>query len=165
MNESSSIVFTWHEGFLLGYAPMDRVHEEFVMLIRAVIDAPHRAVRGALDALAGHARQHFDDEDRWMAETAFPARQCHSDEHAAVLRSIEGVCKRVAHGDCEAARRLAQALVDWFPGHADYLDAALAHWMCNLQLGGKPVVLRRHIEHSARPLPADITSHSPRIEC
>ena len=140
---------TWHDGFLLGYAPMDEVHEEFVALVGALGAAPSDALPAALDALAQHAGAHFADEERWMAETGFPARECHAAEHAAVLASIEGVAKRVAQGDHAAARRLAQALADWFPGHADYLDAALAHWMCKLRLGGKPVVLRRHLE--ARP--------------
>ena len=85
-----------------------------------------------------------------MAETEFPARKCHADEHAAVLRSIEGVRERVvAHRDHATARRLSRALADWFPGHADYLDAALAHWMCKRRFGGKPIVVRRHLEARA----------------
>lgn len=144
-HESSSS-FAWHDGFLLGYAPMDRVHEEFVTVVWALARAPDDAVAPALDALVTHVREHFEAENAWMTDTGFPARACHMEEHAAVLRSVEGVRKRVAQGDHEAARRLAQALAEWFPGHADYLDAALAHWMCKQRLGGKPVVLRRHIE-------------------
>ena len=41
----------------------------------------------------------------------------------------------------------AEHLLAWFPGHADYLDSALAHWMCKQRLGGKPVVLRRGVAH------------------
>ena len=65
------------------------------------------------------------------------------------MKSIEGVRRRVAQGDADAARRLARALADWFPGHADYMDAALAHWMCKQRLGGKPVVVRRHKPETA----------------
>ena len=43
---------------------------------------------------------------------------------------------------------LAQALADWFPGHATYLDSALAHWMFHRRFGGKPVVIHRS---TARP--------------
>lgn len=139
--ETSS--FNWHDGMLLGYTPMDAVHEEFVLQIDALLRAPAAAILDALDALARHAREHFDDEDAWMTETDFPARTCHAAEHAAVMASIEGVRKRVAAGEAEAARRLARALADWFPGHAHYMDAALAQWMCKRRLGGKPVVVRR----------------------
>jgi hemerythrin len=145
--ETSS--FTWHDGMLVGYTPMDAVHEEFALQIDALLRAPDSAILGALDALAGHAREHFGDEESWMAETDFPARTCHAAEHAAVMTSIEGVRRRVAEGEAEAARRLARALADWFPGHADYMDAALAHWMCKRRLGGKPIVVRRCMSASA----------------
>jgi len=65
-----------------------------------------------------------------------------------VLTSIKGVRRRVAAGETEAARWLARALAAWFPGHADYMDAALAHWMCKQRLGGKPIVVRRHMPAS-----------------
>lgn len=140
---------SWHDGMLLGYAPMDAVHEEFVQQIDALLRAPVPALLDALDALAANAREHFGDEEAWMAETDFPARACHAAEHAAVMTSIEGVRRRVAAGEAEPARRLARALADWFPGHADYMDAALAHWMCKRRLGGKPIVVRRHVPASA----------------
>ena len=43
----------------------------------------------------------------------------------------------------ERGRSLARALADWFPGHADYMDAALSHWMAKRSYGGKPLVFRR----------------------
>ena len=151
MTPQSACLSTWNCGFVLGYAPMDHVHEEFVTLLEALRQAPDEGIAFALQAVAEHCIGHFGSENAWMAETGFPARHCHVDEHAAVLASIEGVQRRVAQGDLEAARRLGAALVDWFPSHADYLDAALAHWMCKRRLGGKPIVLRRHIDS---PLPA-----------
>ena len=78
-----------------------------------------------------------------FGETDFPARECHIDEHAAVMRSVEKVRELLAQGQCGPCRRLADELARWFPGHADYLDSALAHWMCKKRLGGKPVVIRR----------------------
>ena len=88
---------------------------------------------------------HFDEENLWMNETNFPAKECHIDEHAAVLKSIMEVNDLVISGDNSQCLRLSIALMDWFPGHADYLDSALAHWMCKQRLGGKPIVLRRSI--------------------
>jgi hemerythrin len=146
MSFALSSAFTWHDGFPLGFAPMDDIHEEFVDLVAALARAADDAVVPAIDALVDHARRHFGEEERWMAATEFPARACHADEHAAVLCSIEGVRNRVAKGGHQAARRLADALAEWFPGHADYMDAALAHWICKQRFGGKPLVMRRRIE-------------------
>lgn len=134
---------TWHDDLRLGFAPMDATHEEFLSLVDALRAAPDAAVAEALAAVHAHTREHFAAEERWMDETGFPAAGCHRDEHAAVLASMEGVGRKAAAGDVEAARRLARALTEWFPGHADYLDSALAHWMCKKTMGGKPVVLRR----------------------
>lgn len=138
--------FTWHDGFLLGHGPMDEVHEEFVRLVGALLTSPDDRLPDCLAAVEQHALRHFDMEDAWMVSTDFPARACHIDEHAAVLASVRGVQRRLAAGDLAAVRRLATELQAWFPGHAQYLDSALAHWMCKLSLGGKPVVLRRRIE-------------------
>lgn len=145
MTPPDSAGLAWHDTFALGFAPMDRVHEEFVELLDALLQAADDRVGAALDAVAVHAQAHFDAEDAWMADSGFPGRECHVEEHAAVLASVHGVQRRVAQGDHAAARRLARALADWFPGHADHLDSALAHWMCKQRHGGKPVVIRRDV--------------------
>jgi hemerythrin len=134
---------TWQDDLRLGWGPIDAIHEEFLELVDTLRSASDEAMPAALAAVHQHSREHFAAEERWMEETDFPARGCHADEHAAVLASMEGVARKVAAGDFEAGRRLARALVDWFPGHADYLDSALAHWMCKKRLGGQPIVLRR----------------------
>jgi hemerythrin-like metal-binding protein len=135
----------WTDAFLLGYAPMDDVHREFVDLVARMQDATDTDIAGLLGAFAAHAQAHFDTEDRWMRDTGFPALECHIDEHAAVLRSVAEVQTLVAQGNVAICRDLARELAAWFPGHADYLDSALAHWMCKQRLGGKPVVLRRDV--------------------
>ena len=155
--------FAWHDGMLLGHGPMDAVHEEFVVLVDALLHAADADVPAALASLVGHTQAHFDEEKAWMTETAFPGRECHIAEHKAVLQSLAGVSRRVDAGDLIAARRLARALADWFPGHAEYLDAALAHWLCKLRLGGKPVVLRRHRPLPGAPIAAATAAPTPSI--
>ncbi len=141
----SPVPMQWHDGLLLGYRPMDATHEEFVQCVADLQRATDEELPGALEAFADHARRHFGEEDAWMEQTNFPARQCHIDEHAAVLKSVGEVQALMAQGNTAVCRRLAQELANWFPGHADYLDSALAHWMCKQRLGGKPVVIRRSL--------------------
>lgn len=133
----------WHDSFVLGFGPVDALHREFVELVGAVQAAPDHELVGRLAALAAHCEQHFEEENRWMIETEFPPRDCHIDEHNAVLQSVRDVQALLAQGDVDNCRRLAEALAGWFPGHADHLDSALAHWMCKRRFGGKPVVFRR----------------------
>jgi hemerythrin-like metal-binding protein len=134
----------WTDGYTLGYAPMDDIHREFVDAVAAVQRANDAELLARLDDLAAHLTEHFRQEDQWMRDTDFPPRDCHIDEHAAVMASMHGVRALVAEGDLANGRRLAQALADWFPGHATHLDSALAHWMFKRRFGGKPVVIRRN---------------------
>jgi hemerythrin-like metal-binding protein len=136
----------WSDAFVLGHEPMDATHREFVALVRAMQSGPEAALAGLVADFEAHARRHFEEEDRWMLETGFPPRECHMDEHAAVLRSVVEVREVVARGEIAQVRRLADALADWFPRHADWLDSALAHWLCKRAYGGKPVVLRRDLK-------------------
>jgi hemerythrin len=142
--------FTWNDTYLLGYDPIDDEHREFVEAVHAMQTASDAEFAARLDAFAVHAKHHFDLENTLMVETEFPARDCHIDEHAAVMNSVEQVREVVAKGDFAEGRRLAAELENWFPGHADYLDSALAQWMCKRRLGGKPVVVRRNILEATR---------------
>lgn len=135
----------WSDRLQLGFGPMDSVHEEFVACLAALREATPAGVPGALDAMIAHLEHHFGEEDGWMKETAFPPRDCHIDEHAAVLASARGVRDLLAEGNDEPLGRFVDALEEWFPGHATHLDSALAHWMCKQRFGGKPVVIRRAI--------------------
>lgn len=143
--------FSWSDAFLLGYGPMDETHREFVACVRAMLDAPDADFAAALDAFADHAERHFAEEREWMTSTEFPAAGCHADEHDAVMRSVQEVQRMLASGEAtvEVGRSLARELVRWFPGHADYMDAPLSHWMVKRSHGGKPVVLRRNLNVQA----------------
>jgi hemerythrin len=146
----------WSDRFLLGHPAMDHTHAEFVACLQALQRADDAGLGPALQAMAAHLAGHFMQEEQWMANTAFPAAQCHADEHAAVLASVNEVQQLLAtQGQAAVVRQLSQALADWFPAHADYLDAALSQWLSKRQHGGAPVVLRRDV---VSPLPAQQTA-------
>jgi len=137
---------TWTDKFLVGYGPMDEVHREFVTLVNAMLTCPGSAMLENLQAFARHAERHFAEELRMMEKSGFPATQCHADEHAAVARSVAEVLQLVEAGRTDIGLELALELARWFPAHADYMDASLAHWLVKKEYGGAPVVLRRRTE-------------------
>jgi len=138
-----STQFEWSDSFKLGFGPIDQTHEEFVNLTQILLSCHDSALKETLIQMRVHMEDHFGEENEWMDATDFPARECHKDEHAAVMKSLLEVTEEVSKGNMEVARRFAQALADWFPGHADYLDSALAQWMVKRQTGGVPVVFKR----------------------
>jgi hemerythrin len=120
---------------------MDAVHGEFEELVTLALRCADDQLLSCLQRLQIHLLSHFGQEDDWMRQTAFPAGDCHIDEHGKVLESAAQVLDLVALGDLAVGRSFATELERWFPGHADYLDSALAAWMCRRRFGGKPIVL------------------------
>jgi hemerythrin len=136
-------MFEWSDRFLLGYEPMDRTHREFVELVEAMLAVDDPELCTALDSFAGHAESHFAEEEKWMGND-FPARECHIEEHEKVLNSVREVQQLVAQDNFDIARHLAENLMNWFAGHADYMDSALAVWMSKKKFGGAPLVFKRN---------------------
>ena len=137
------MVLEWDDRYLVGHQAMDHTHREFVTLVNAMVCAGDGDFGAALDAFARHAEEHFASEQRLMERYGFPPRDCHVDEHERVLASVREVRSLVAAGDIAVGRGLARALADWFPGHSDYMDAALATWVMKKVANGAPVPLRR----------------------
>lgn len=149
---AASDKFVWTDAYALGYPQMDATHHEFVETVNAMLAASDEDFAKALDAFADHAERHFNQEDKWMNSTGFPAADCHIDEHGAVMKSVREVQELIRSGHergIEIGRSLAAELVKWFPGHADYLDSALSQWMVKKTHGGVPVVIRRNATGSA----------------
>lgn len=137
---------TWTDAFLCGFAPMDETHREFVEIVGAMLQAPDHELLNHLKKLIIHSEEHFSQEETWMQKTDFPATECHTNEHNAVLGSMREVAEYLENGgSADEARRLAIELARWFPGHTDYLDASLAQWVAKKQLGAVPIVVRRGV--------------------
>ena len=140
MDSLETLTPVWSESLLLGHTVIDDEHEQLAQLIDRMQCASAPDMAQALDAVLQHATSHFAAENELMLMTQFPPRDCHIKEHEAVLSTLRGVQKRC--GEFDVARRLAQELAAWFPAHVQHLDSALSHWLCKLQHGAKPVVLR-----------------------
>lgn len=113
----------WSESLVLGLAPMDATHGEFVEVYNAMAGAAPQDFLAKLDAFIAHCEAHFDQENRWMAAVDFPG--CHKGEHDRALAVMYDVRKRVVAGDAFLGRRLVEELPAWFENHAMGMDAAL----------------------------------------
>jgi hemerythrin len=143
----SDTSITWSDARLLGYPEMDETHKEFYDVAFRLVVCTEDTALEAIKAFEKHAVEHFEQEDEWMRSTEFPPRKCHMDEHEAVLKSVREMRAALEQGTMGANRvqDLGMNLFQWFPGHADYMDSALAAWMTKKTMGGKPVVFRRTI--------------------
>lgn len=114
----------WSDSLVLGLAPMDLTHQEFVQVYNELVDAGADDFLNRLDAFITHCEAHFDQENRWMAAVNFPG--CHKGEHDRALAVMHDVRKRVVGGDFFLGKRLVEELPAWFESHATGMDAALA---------------------------------------
>nr|WP_201525187.1 hemerythrin domain-containing protein [Bordetella pseudohinzii] len=94
---------------------MDDIHEEFLALSAALQRASDAELTAQLALMEAHLKTHFGQEDAWMAQTAFPPRDCHIQEHAAVLASVHEVRLLLAQGNVQVCRDLARALAERSP--------------------------------------------------
>ena len=133
----------WQEDFLVGHDDIDKEHRTFVRLIQQLETCPDTEVLQNLEELISGTEKHFSLEDRLMIDKNFPPRDCHIEEHQAVLKSGYDVLDLVKKGKYEVARRYAHELAKWFPAHAAQLDSALTHWITKQRYGAKPIVLKR----------------------
>ncbi len=147
----------WSEALALKQPRMDQTHREFVELLQqldAAAATPERELLPLLQTLQRHTEDHFAQEERWMADIGFAAQNCHSLQHAQVLKVLAEVPRVLAEkGDRELGRVLSEELGKWFVVHAQTMDAALAEMM--LERGVDPEtgrLLQPQPAESAQPL-------------
>lgn len=116
----------WSDALSLDLPLMDDTHREFVDLLARVDGADDAGVLPAWQTLIEHTVVHFDQEDRWMRETRFATGNCHSVQHRVVLQVMREAAARAAAGELPLLRLVAGELAQWFPQHAQSMDAALA---------------------------------------
>ena len=140
----------WSEDFAMDLPLMDETHQEFIDLLAVVEAAPDSTVIPAWQRLVEHTADHFGRENRWMVETRFAAGNCHTVQHKVVLDIIKDGAVKGAAGDLVMVRQMARELADWFPHHAQAMDAALAEHL--RRVGYDPVT---GIVHQPDALPTE----------
>ncbi|MEK7345333.1 MAG: hemerythrin domain-containing protein [Pseudomonadota bacterium] len=116
----------WTPSLNTGDARMDETHQEFVDMINQILATPEEAQLPIYKAFLNHTVEHFAQEERWMLATGFSADNCHAEHHATILETMRVVEAHYLDTDKQIITRLAEALAEWFPGHAASMDAGLA---------------------------------------
>lgn len=143
--EDQKFRILWSDNMLVGHAGIDQTHREFVILANALTESCEDSAPTRLHEIEEHLMSHFDNEKRLMERTEFPATDCHIEEHGKVFDAVVLVSERYSDGTASLSdvKRLAQALIDWFPGHIFYMDSALSTWVSKKTHSGSPLILHR----------------------
>lgn len=133
----------------LGDEALDDDHTRLQTLIAELLAAPAGRAAAVLDELRIHARDHFAVEDVDLKIIQDGNSQCHLDEHAALLKSLDEVHAILVADEMPAdrkaslVRRLANQLDDWLPEHVREMDTSVATFRLKRRFGGAPVKIMR----------------------
>lgn len=122
----------WSADLQTGDDRMDQTHEAFVDLLAQLRGLQDEDPLPLFRELVTHTIEHFEQEDRWMVATGFSADNCHSLQHRSILDTLQAVETHYLQGDTEIIGRMADALAEWFPMHAQTMDAGLAQHLKSL---------------------------------
>jgi len=124
--------YQWSDALLTGNARMDDTHHEFAQQLDALLATSAADQLPLYLAFVAHTVAHFAQEDRWMQSTGFTASNCHSDQHAMILETMQAVVQHYQNGELEIISRMGEALAEWFGQHAQTMDAGLAQHLLSV---------------------------------
>ncbi|MFO0589675.1 MAG: bacteriohemerythrin [Polyangiaceae bacterium] len=93
----------WNEKLSVGIAQFDNEHKKLVGMVNNLFDAV-QAGRGKeqlgpiLDGLITYTKTHFANEEKYMAQHAFPEMAAHKAEHDALTKQVLDVEKKFRAG-------------------------------------------------------------------
>ncbi len=126
---SATHTLSWSDALLLGDARTDHTHQEFVDLVNATTAATPEHKLPVYRQLVAHTVEHFAQEERWMLACGIQPDFCHFGQHASVLQVMQEVERRALAGEMAYIDSMIEALVEWFPGHANSMDASLVAYL------------------------------------
>ncbi|HET7773425.1 MAG TPA: hemerythrin domain-containing protein [Burkholderiaceae bacterium] len=139
----------WSDALALNEPHLDGTHQEFVELLgaleRSLAAESSQPPASALQALIAHCESHFGMEEVWMRAMGFEDGNCHFTQHRQVLEVARDVLARIGTEPAEEVQgyleRLVLGLAEWFPMHAQQMDAALVYAMQELKFDPQTAAL------------------------
>ncbi|MFN3881863.1 MAG: bacteriohemerythrin [Nitrincola lacisaponensis] len=108
---------------------MDRAHHHFTALLGALPMVSATALPCLLNNLILSAREHFDQEERFMLVSGFPDYALHRQEHQAFLQQLEACRQQLQHPAGMDADTLYNQLCLWQDEHQQSWDGPLAQYL------------------------------------
>jgi hemerythrin-like metal-binding protein len=110
----------------VGHDLIDNDHAEFISLLNELDTASNADFPDLFQQLYEHTEQHFDSENRLMAESGFPAESEHKGEHQRVLAEFKQFKTRIDKGLIAFGQAFVrERLPSWFKLHVATMDSAL----------------------------------------
>ncbi|WP_446811202.1 bacteriohemerythrin [Methylomonas sp. 2BW1-5-20] len=120
-------IFEKTTALTVGYDLIDNDHDVFIDLVNQLDKANNTDFPGLFQRLYEHTEEHFESENRLMAQFGFPAETEHKGEHQRVLGEFKQFKTRIDKGLITFGRSFVrERLPQWFVLHITTMDSALA---------------------------------------
>lgn len=119
----------WSDALRVHLQPVDDDHQAIITALAKVVLASALDVMPCWSHLISTMEAHFRLEDDWLVKTGFAADNCHSAQHATILRIMREGEARGHQGEQHVVRQMADELGEWLPQHVQRMDASMvAHF-------------------------------------
>lgn len=128
----------WDHDLETGNARMDADHLELAAMfnrLRDVVEsgAGKAACAQVLDDIIGHAKAHFEMEQRLMSQRRYPKAEQHAAEHAMLIRQVRGYRENFEVDTAASKSALMQFPEVWLGYHILFSDKELAAFLAQSQ--------------------------------
>ena len=100
----------WSDALLVHLQPVDDDHQAIVAALARVVLASDPDLMACWSHLISAMESHFKMEDSWLVTTGFTADNCHSTQHATILRIMREGEVRGNQGENHVVRQMADEL-------------------------------------------------------
>ncbi len=121
-------LMNWTDKLSVGVAVIDEDHKKLVAMVNALYEAMQGghgkdSLGGILDGLVQYTRFHFAREEKFFAQTGYPAAIPHKQEHDALTRQVLDVQQKYAAGaSATLSLDVLQFLKNWLINHIQGSD-------------------------------------------
>jgi len=121
-------LMTWTERLSVGVKVLDEDHKRLVALVNELYDAMQaghgRDTLGRiLDGLVRYTKEHFAREEKFFAQSHYPAADSHRQQHEALTRQVMDVQRKYAAGSASTlSLDVLQFLKNWLINHIQGSD-------------------------------------------
>jgi hemerythrin len=121
-------LMTWTEKLSVGVGVLDEDHKKLVAMVNELYDAMQAGhgkdkLGRILDGLVQYTKFHFAREEKFFAETGYPASAPHKQQHEALTKQVLEVQKKYAAGaTATLSVDVMQFLKNWLITHIQGSD-------------------------------------------
>ena len=122
--------FQWAPNLSVGVEEMDNQHKALIELINIVISGLNQGenISKSLKQLAVEMKEHFDEEEEFLASVAYPDLENHKQIHADLISKLNLFVEAQSLGQLEQ-ERLGTFLKMWLKSHIMGVDRKYAAFL------------------------------------